>query len=377
MSIKKRLFWSNVLMFALPVAAYWLISFAADKLTISYLLRQSYTSLADFRQQVGQVQQISRMLTVGVLLIMLVIVNRLLSRGVLNRINGSLEEVSQGLRRLKEGDLSFRLPAGQTEDEFSALRKDFNATAAQLEQSVTRVKENEKNRQELLAGISHDLRSPLTVIRAYAEGLADGVAPTEEARGQYLSIICTKVKDMQNLVNQLFLFSRMDLGENVDHPEPVSLREELSLIGQVLVPEYAEKGLDVTLSLEGEGRVTADPETLHRIFYNVAENSCKYKTAPRGKLEICLRDEEKYVSITFRDDGPGVPKEALPKLFDAFYRADPSRTGSVTGSGLGLAIVSRAVRNMKGRIIARNAEPHGLLLEIQLPYRAEGENKEG
>ncbi len=376
MSIKKRLFWSNVLMFALPVAAYLLISFAADKLTISYLLRQSYTSIADFRQQVAQVQQVSRLLTVAVLLIMLVIVNRMLSRGVLKRINGSLEQVSEGLRKLREGDLSFRLPKEQTEDEFSALRRDFNAAAAQLEQSVTQVKENEKNRQELLAGISHDLRSPLTAIRAYAEGIMDGVAPTEEARNQYLTIIRNKARDMQNLVNQLFLFSRMDLGENVDHPEHIRLGEELELICQVLVPEYAEKGLDVTLTCDGEGAVLADPETVHRIVYNVAENSCKYKTADRGKLDIRLKDEEKYVSVTFLDDGPGVSKEALPKIFDAFYRADPSRTGSVSGSGLGLAIISRAVRNMKGRIIAQNAEPHGLLLEIQLPYDTYSDTQE-
>ena len=373
MSIKKRLFWSNFLMFALPLLAYWAISFVADKLTLRYLLRQSYTSLADFQHRVSQAQQGSRLLTVAVLLIMLLIVNRVLSGGVLKRIKGSLEEISQGLRQLRSGDLACRLSQGQEEDEFSALRRDFNATAAQLEQSVTQVRENEKNRQELLAGISHDLRSPLTVIRAYAEGLLDGVAPTEEAQRQYLSIIRDKARDLQTLVNQLFLFSRMDLGERTDHPEPVCLREELELICGVLIPEYEEKGLEVKLECLGEGAVLADPDTLHRIVYNIAENSLKYKAAPRGRLEIVLRDERQYVSVTFRDDGPGVPPEALPKLFDAFYRADPSRTGKISGSGLGLAIVSRAVRNMKGQIIARNAEPHGLLLEIQLP-RQEDKN---
>ncbi|MBR5390158.1 MAG: HAMP domain-containing histidine kinase, partial [Clostridia bacterium] len=312
---------------------------------------------------------------IAVLMLTLLIADRFLSRGVLNKIHASLEQLSQGLRKLREGDLACRLPENAA-DEFSGLRADFNATAAQLQQSVAQVRESEKNRQELLAGISHDLRSPLTSIRAYADGLLDGVAQTPEAQIQYLTIIRDKTRDLQALVNKLFLFSRMDLGENADHPEPVSLRDELGLLCRTLAPEYAEKGLVISLSCSGEGRVMADPDTLHRILSNVAENSLKYKAASRGRLDISLSETPQYVSLTLRDDGPGVPREALPHLFDAFYRADPSRSGQIPGSGLGLAIVSRAVRNMRGRIIARNAEPHGLLLEIQLPRLAQLESKE-
>ena len=139
-----------------------------------------------------------------------------------------------------------------------------------------------------------------------------------------------------------------------------------ALLHQVLAPEYAGRGLALTLTCAGpgEGRVLADPDTLHRVVANIAENSAKYGAAA---LNIALREEPSFVSVTFTDDGPGVPPEALPHIFDAFYRADPARNEKITGSGLGLAIVSRAVRNMKGRIIARNVQPHGLLLEIQLP----------
>ena len=119
-----------------------------------------------------------------------------------------------------------------------------------------------------------------------------------------------------------------------------------------------------------------DPDTLQRIVSNIAENSLKYKTAPRGRLDIALRETEDYVSLAFTDDGPGVDEEALPHVFDAFYRADPARSRSIGGSGLGLAIVSRAVRNMKGRILARNVQPHGLRLEIQLPRERKAEEKE-
>lgn len=365
MSVKKRLFWSHILMFALPLLAYLLISYLADKLLLSYLLRQSFTSVRDFQEQVRHGQSVCRIVTVAGLVLTLLIADRFLTRGVLRKIRGSLDEISAGLRKLRQGDLACRLPEGG--DEFSGLRGDFNATAAQLQASVRQVEENEKNRQELLAGISHDLRSPLTSIRAYAEGLRDGVAQTPEARNQYLTIICNKTRDLQALVNQLFLFSRMDLGRNEDHPEQVSLRQELTLLCSVLTPEYAERGLDITLNAPCEGRVLADPDTLHRIVTNIAENSLKYKTAERGKLDITLSETPQYVSAVFADDGPGVAPEDLPHLFDAFYRGDPARSSTKPGSGLGLAIVSRAVRNMKGRILARSSTPHGLLLEIQLP----------
>ena len=103
---------------------------------------------------------------------------------------------------------------------------------------------------------------------------------------------------------------------------------------------------------------------VRRICSNIVENSCKYGASA---LAVTLREMPSYLSVTFADNGPGVPQEALPHIFDAFYRADPARSAKTAGSGLGLAIVSRAVRNMGGRIIAKNAQPQGLTLEIQLP----------
>lgn len=367
MSVKKRLFWSHILMFALPLAVFLLFSLLADRLSWMWLLQQRFTSMEGFQQQVQRTERFSLWFTLTGLVGTLVVVNRFLSRGVLKTIDGAMNELSAGLRHLREGELDFRLSDGQA-DEFAAVRADFNATAQRLQQLVESERQSERNRQELLAGISHDLRSPLTAIRAYAEGLLDGVAQSEEARRQYLTIIRDKARDLQGLVNKLFLFSRMDLGRNEDHPEPVALRTELALLREALAPEYAEKGMEITLTADAEGRVLADPETLQRIVSNIAENSCKYGAK---HLNVSLREAPSFVAVIFTDDGPGVPQEALPHIFDAFYRADPARNEKITGSGLGLAIVSRAVRNMKGRIIARNVSPSGLLLEIQLP-RTEG-----
>ena len=365
MSVKKRLLWSHILMFALPILTYLLFSMLADRLSWMYLLQQRFQTMEDFRYHVQITEQVSRWFTLGGLAITLLVVNLVLSRGVLKKIEGSLDQLSEGLHLLREGQLDYRLPA-QEEDEFSAVRADFNDAAARLEQLVEEQRQSERNRQELLAGLAHDLRSPLTAVRAYTEGLLDGVAQTEESRRQYLGIIRDKTRDLQALVNKLFLFSRMDLGRNEDHPEPLSLREELTALHGVLADEYAHKGMTVTLTApaEADARVLADPDTVHRIVTNITENSCKYGASA---LDITLRQQATYLSVTFADNGPGVPQEALTHIFDAFYRADPARNEKTAGSGLGLAIVSRAVRNMGGRIIAKNLQPQGLLLEIQLP----------
>ncbi len=364
MSVKKRLLYSHISLYVLPLLTYLLFSTVADGLGRRYLSSATFYSLADLYQKMRMTQLAVRGTVLLGMVAVLLLMNHFLTQGVLRKIESSLDQLSGGLRQLREGNLAVRLPMSHPA-EFSVLRADFNATAAQLQQLVEQQQQSERNRRELLAGISHDLRSPLTAIRAYAEGLLDGVARDAGQQEQYLTIIRDKAREMQALVHQLFLFSRMDLGQNQDHPEPVCLKDELSLLCGVLASEYAEKGMTLTLSApETEGQVLADPDTLHRIVSNIVENSCKYQAS---RLEISLTEAPEYLSIIFSDDGPGVPQKALPHIFDAFYRADPARCGKISGSGLGLAIVSRAVRNMKGRIIARPAQPHGLELEIQLP----------
>lgn len=366
MSVKQKLFLSNIMMFSVPVLAYAVFSYIADRLSWQYLLDQTFYSFEQFRSVTESVQRVARICTVAALFVTLLLLNTLLSRGILKRIRDSLSQLSEGLRQLRQGNRSFRLQETDN-DEFVTVRSDFNSMASQLQQSVERVEQNERNRKELLAGISHDLRSPLTSIRAYAEGLLDGVPRTEEDKMQYLTTIRDKTADLQKLVNKLFLFSRIDMGQNEDHPEKLDVAAELNELCSAIAPEYEDKGLHIVCSSEGEANVMADPDTIHRIVINIVENSCKYKLSEEGNLHIHTVANDKYVSIRFTDDGHGVAPEAIENIFDAFYRADPSRNGKISGSGLGLAIVSRAVRNMNGVIIARNVQPHGLELEIQLP----------
>ena len=295
--------------------------------------------------------------------------NRFLTRFVVRKIEEPLDLLSEGARRLGAGDLDYRIAyAGQ--DEFAPVCGAFNEMAARLKESVEHTHRDEESRKELLAGISHDLRSPLTSIRAYVEGLLDGVAKTEEARQRYLCTIRTKAEDIDRLVSQLFLYSKLDLEGVPMELRPIRLDEFVAGFVEEAAPDSRTHGLEVTAEQLAPVTVSADPEQLRRVLSNILENSIKYKAKETGHLRITL---EKGGRMILADDGPGVPEEALPKLFDVFYRSDPARKNPAGGSGLGLAIAAKAVQGMGGTIRACNGPNGGLAVEIILPEEGAGD----
>ena len=288
--------------------------------------------------------------------------NRFLTRFVVRKIEEPLDLLSEGARRLGEGDLDFRI-AYAGKDEFAPVCGAFNEMAARLKESVERTRRDEESRKELLAGISHDLRSPLTSIRAYVEGLLDGVAQTEESKQRYLRTIRTKAEDIDRLVSQLFLYSKLDLEGDPMEMRPIRLDEFVAGFVEEAALDSRTRGLEITAEQLTPVTVSADPEQLRRVLSNILENSIKYKAKETGRLRITLEESGR---LTLADDGPGVPEEALPKLFDVFYRSDPARKNPAGGSGLGLAIAAKAVQGMGGTIRARSGPHGGLAIEITL-----------
>jgi signal transduction histidine kinase len=180
-------------------------------------------------------------------------------------------------------------------------------------------------------------------------------------------MIRDKADEMIRMVSRLVQFSKMDMGDYPVYPDHLDLNRELEELVEAMAPEYQEKGLEITYEHQADGFLYADPDQLHCILVNIIDNSWKYKTADVGHFQITLSKEGNQLHLSLRDDGPGVAEEALPKLFDVFYRSDPARKNPGKGSGLGLAIAANAVERMKGTMTARNCVPHGLELIITLP----------
>ena len=288
--------------------------------------------------------------------------NRFLTRFVVRKIEEPLDLLSEGACRLGDGDLDYRI-AYDGKDEFAPVCGAFNEMAARLKESVGRTRRDEESRKELLAGISHDLRSPLTSIRAYVEGLLDGVAKTEEAKQRYLRTIHTKAEDIDRLVSQLFLYSKLDLEGAPMEMRLIRLDEFITSFVEEAALDSRTHGLEITAEQLSPVTVSADPGQLRRVLSNILENSIKYKNKEIGHLRITLEESGRLV---LADGGPGVPEDALPKLFDVFYRSDPARKNPAGGSGLGLAIASKAVHGMGGTIRAYNVPNGGLAIEITL-----------
>lgn len=295
----------------------------------------------------------------------ILLTNRFLIRFVFRRIEHPLDLLADGVHQIRDGNLDFRIEYTE-QDEFAPICADFNEMAGRLRQSVEQTLRQEESRKELMAGISHDLRSPLTSIRAYVDGLIDGVARTPEMQRRYLETIREKAADIDRMVSQIFLFSKMELEEYPVHPEPLRLDELINRLVQDDAPSCQTDALAISAQTIPV-TVRADPELLRRVLQNILDNSLKYKDKPVCRIRICMQAAGQSCTLTITDDGPGVPPDACAKLFDVFYRSDPARRNPSGGSGLGLAIAAKAVSRMGGAIRAENAPGGGLSIIITLP----------
>jgi signal transduction histidine kinase len=297
----------------------------------------------------------------------ILITSRFLTQFVFRRIVRAMDTLTYGFRQVRDGNLGFRIDYRE-KDEFSEVCVAFNEMAGRLLDSVSARQRDEQSRKELIAGISHDLRTPLTSIKAYVEGLEKGVAATPETRERYIDTIKDKTNDLEHIIDTLFLFSKLDAGEFPYRMERVSLGVVAGEVVESLAGEYAARGLDISLSQGAGGAlVDIDPAQMRYVMINIFENSVKYKNKERGKMRVALFESGENVALSLTDDGPGVPDKALPRLFDVFYRGDPSRNNPSKGSGLGLAVAAKIVRYFGGSVKAEAAPGSGLSIVMTFP----------
>lgn len=183
------------------------------------------------------------LLVLAAALAAVLLTNRFLTRFVFRRIEQPLTLLADGVHQIRDGNLDFRITY-DGKDEFAPVCADFNEMAERLRRSIEQTLRQEESRKELMASISHDLRSPLTSIKAYVEGLLDGVARTPEMQRRYLGTIKSKAEDIDRMVSQIFLFSKMELEEYPVHPEPLWLDEEVDSLMRSAAPEYRARAGD-------------------------------------------------------------------------------------------------------------------------------------
>ena len=283
------------------------------------------------------------------------------------------------LRALEEAATA--LGQGQTEvraaesggDEVSSLARTFNRMAEDLEARAAALSASDRARRQLLADVSHELMTPLTAIRGYTETLGMGdLRLDEQTRARYLAIIGEETQKLEGLIGDLLDLARLEGGGGTLAFKNVAISE---LFGRVLDrhgPTIRDHQITVATQIEPEDlEVWGDPQRLEQALQNLAANAFRH-TPEGGTMELGAREAPDGVHISVADTGPGIPPEHLPRVFDRFYKADPSRSVSSTptGSGLGLSIVQAIVERHGGRITASNAPEGGAVFEIVLPAHA-------
>lgn len=271
-----------------------------------------------------------------------------------------LTKLRKAANDIREGNLDFELEV-EGDDVISGLFEDFEAMRKRLKESAEEKLQYDRESKELISNISHDLKTPITAIKGYVEGLVDGVAVTPQMQDRYLKTIYKKAIEMDRLIDELTLYSKIDTNRIPYKFEKVSFKGFFDDCADSLKVELEAKGIDFVYRDYTAGDITiiADVEQLSRIVNNIVSNSIKYMNNDCGRIMMTLKDEGDFVRVEMADNGQGISKADLPHIFDRFYRSDASRNSATGGSGIGLAIVKKIVEDHGGRIWAESKEGQG------------------
>lgn len=276
-------------------------------------------------------------------------------------------QLRQDAERLSGGDLDISI-ADEGEGEVRELCEAIEILRIKLKESVYYKEKYDDNRKFLVSSISHDLKTPVTAVRGYLEGILDGVADTPERRDKYLQAALSKTELITAMIEDLLLYSKLDLGQVPFDFEIIDLGGYLADSVEDMRFAFEAEGKTLTFENQLAGRtlVRIDPSRFRRVVQNIVDNARKHTAQHTGRLDIILRGRGNQVILDFRDNGHGIAKEELPRIFDRFYRADAARR--IEGSsGLGLAIAKQMVEGMDGRIwaVSEVGEGTGILISLK------------
>lgn len=304
-----------------------------------------------------------------------VIVNGIMSWWISRSILSPLNALRKGTKEIREGNLDSTIHYSK-KDEFGAVCGDFEDMRAYLKESVDQRLKDERLRRDLITGISHDLRTPLTSISGYVDGLTEGIADTPSKQKRYLQAVRIRTDSMVSLVDSLSEYCRLDSTRFQYHLVRMDMKDFLQYYLESC--EYEAKRNQAALELVCEDMsypVNIDKKELRRVFDNLLTNTVRYRISECSHVKIELNYSRRgmNIKVVFSDDGPGVPEECLGLIFDSFYRVDGARCRSEKGSGIGLAVAREIILGHGGTIQADNQK--GLAIIMEFPTAKEEEDE--
>lgn len=373
MRIRTRVFVTTLLAVFLPVAISIAGGIIFEERIKSYLSSTSVNTPSDVANIIFGKIGFILIGIVTIYIISIIVFSFITSRAITKPI----EELAHGVNEIANGNTGYIINY-DSNNEIGTTVKAFNEMTAQMLANEEERQRMEQSRKQLINGIAHDLRTPLTSIKGYIEGLRDGIADTPEKQQRYLRTIYTSALDMEKMLDDLLSLSRLETG-NIDIiTQPVNV--------VAMMQDYVD---EFTFDLEKAGFtchlkkpesdsiiVDLDCDRFYRVLVNIISNSIKYakKNIP-GEINIEIKDFDSNVIISIADNGIGIDSENLEHIFDTFFRADVARTRVRDGSGIGLSVCKLIVEKHGGRIWATGVPDEGTTIYISLNKSTEKENE--
>jgi signal transduction histidine kinase len=270
---------------------------------------------------------------------------------------GPINEISQSVQEIGGADLAKRLNWQGRRDELGRLAAQFDEMLGRLEAAFAR-------ERRFISDASHELKTPLTVINANAQMLERWGDRDEAVRREALEAIRHESAQMARVINAMLTLAKTDTGTSLA-VEPLNLRSIVSEVANTLRPRATEKGLTLETRCDSDAYVLGEPGLIRQLVLNLTENAIKFTQA--GGVTISMGAENSHAHLDVADTGPGIPADALPHVFERFYRADPAHSRVVEGTGLGLAVVSSIVRAHGGEISVKSPAGGGTTVCVTLP----------
>lgn len=271
--------------------------------------------------------------------------------------------LQKAAKEIKDGNLDFEVDTSD-KGEIGDLCRDFEEMRKRLKDTSEEKVQFDAESKTLISNISHDLKTPVTTIKGYAEGILDGVASSPEKMEKYIRTIYNKANDMDRLIDELTLYSKIDTNRIPYTFAKIHIADYFRDCVEEMSIELEARNIDLSFFnyLDDDVVVIADVEQLRRVVNNIIGNSAKYMDKKKGIINIRLKDVGDFVQIEIEDNGKGIAAKDLPYIFDRFYRTDSSRTSSTGGSGIGLSIVRKIIEDHGGKIWATSKESTGTVM---------------
>jgi signal transduction histidine kinase len=314
---------------------------------------------------------------IAVIVIVLLFVIGLMRRWIHNELVKPMTDMNIAMQHIASGDMDYKM-FNCYNGEVGALFDNYEDMRSKLKESMEKTVESERKNRELVSNISHDLKTPITSIKGYVEGIMDGIADTPEKMDRYIRTIYNKANDMDRLINELTIYSSIDANQIPYNFHRINVAEYFQDCIEEVGLDLESKNirLDFINMVPDDTLVIADPEQMRRVINNIIGNSVKYLDKENGLIEIRILDELDSIRVEIEDNGKGISQKDLARIFERFYRTDASRNSMKGGSGIGLSIVKKIIEDHGGYIWATSKEGEGTCMHFVLRKYEEKEQNE-